>query len=335
MTEEGSDDADEEKRYAAALLQAYAYAFPPVSVSVSALREKYGWTPEDAMQAVTGLASAPVIDHCLHRGLAVSRRVCIPHLVLDCLQKGTHDAIPSEVVGAILKGEKLSSKQKAILGLVRDRRERSLLTLAYASNRCYAGGFPRAIVVMFFEAASVPHANMIMLDRSSDALSVTVYEPNGAEASKKYATVSRFFAKLPEALAPLVGCSVSFRVVGLALQTYLGQRFVRRSRRSISIIQRGYPVCQAAVLWLFSLYVEANTDDDLAEFEALLMRNDRRELKQRLLSWILALRAWVESSYAARMAEKIYSVFRATNVVNVSLTYGAIEVDWSAADHHA
>jgi hypothetical protein len=329
---EDSDEEAQEKRYSSDLLRAYAYAFPPISASVGALQEKYGWTPEDAMKAVTGLASAPVIDHCLHRGQAVSRRMCIPHLVLDCLQKGAYEDLPSQVTGAVLNGEKLTSKQKAVLGLLRDRRERALFTLAYASNRCYAGGFSAAVVVLFFEADGVAHANMIMLERGQASLSVTVYEPNGAEAAKKYATEARFFSHLPESLAPLVGRPVSFRFVGLALQTYLGQRLVRRSRRSLSIVERGYPVCQAAVLWLFSLFVEANTTLDLAEFEAELMKKDRRELKLQLLSWILALKAWVKSSYAERMTAKIDAVFRDTNVVNVDLRYGSIKVVWSSED---
>jgi hypothetical protein len=120
--------------------------------------------------------------------------------------------------------------------------------------------------------------------------------------------------------------------VGLALQTHLGQRLVRRSRRSVAVVERGYPVCQAAVLWLFSLYAEADTTLDLADFEAALMKNDRRELKLALLSWILALKTWVKSSYAERMTAKIDSVFRATNVVNVDLSYGSIVVAWSSED---
>lgn len=329
---EDSDDAVEEKRYASELLRAYAYAFPPVSASVGTLRERGGWSPEEAMRAVTALASVPVMDHCLHRGTAVSRRTCIPHLLLDCLQKGVYDDLPTEVAEAILSGAKLTSKQKAVLGLLRDGRERALFTLAYASNRCQAGGFSRAIVVMFFEADGVAHANMVQLDRSRDSLSVTIYEPNGTEASKEYATEMRFFPRLSESLAPLVGCPVSLGFVGLALQTQLGQRLVRRSRRSVAVVERGYPVCQAAVLWLFSLYVEANTTLDLADFEAELMKNDRRELKLALLSWILALKAWVKSSYAERMKVKLDSVFRATNVFNVDLRYGSIVVVWSSED---
>jgi hypothetical protein len=78
--------------------------------------------------------------------------------------------------------------------------------------------------------------------------------------------------------------------------------------------------------------VESNTTLDLADFEAALMKNDRRELKLALLSWILALKAWVKSSYAERMTAKIDSVFRATNVVNVDLSYGSIVVVWSSED---
>jgi hypothetical protein len=334
MRHEACDSEREDRCYSAALLRAYEVVFPRISVGVQTVDEPSGWIPEDAIASVAGLASSPVIDHCLHRGLEASRRTCIPHLILDCTRKGSYETLPSEQTEAILTGEKLSSKEKAVLGLVRDVRKRVLFTLAYAANRCYSAGFSRAVVVMFFEVhGGVGHANMLLLERGSPtSLSVTVYEPNGVEAATDYDTKRRFFSHLSESLGPLVGCEVSLRFVGLALQTYLGRRLVRRTRSSVSVVERGYPVCQAAVLWLFSLYVEANTTIDLADFEARLMEEDRGRLKLRLLDWILALKNWVETAYAERMAAKLSSVFRATNVARVTLRYGAVEVVWPSED---
>jgi hypothetical protein len=92
---------------------------------------------------------------------------------------------------------------------------------------------------------------------------------------------------------------VRFRVVGLALQTFLGRRLVRRQRRALSVSNRGYPVCQAAVLWLFASYVEADTELDLAAFEERLLQGDRRELKAK------------------------------SNVSRIGLQYGRLHVAWT------
>ena len=330
---EDSDDPAKEDLYSSVLLRAYGVVFPPIEVAIETVEEEE-WTSEEAMMSATNLASSPVIDHCLHRGHEVSKKMCIPHIILDCMRQGPSESLPFDVREVILNGDKLSPKQKARLGLLRDVRERALMTLAYTSNRCYAAKYTRAVIIMFFQADGVGHANMILLERSEKNLAITLYEPNGIEAAKKYFTEKRFFAHLDQTLPSLVGCEVTFKITGLALQTYLGQRFVRKTRASITVVRRGYPICQAAVLWLFSMYVEANQPDvDLVLFETLLMQRTREDLKGSLLSWIFDLEAWVKKSYATRMSAKFGYVFRGTNVRIVDLRYGKINVLWSNAEN--
>ena len=253
--------------------------------------------------------------------------------MLDCVQEGCYDALSPVIEAAVRNGSKLSSEQKAVLSLLRDARRRVLLTLAYVANRCRATGFSRAVVIMFFKANGVVgHANMILLQKETeaDALSVSVYEPNGTKAALQYATEARFLTGLSQSLVPLVRRAVSLRFVGSAMQTFLGQRIVRRSRKAIAVMERGYPVCEAVVLWLFHRYIEADADLDLADFEASLLKKGRRVLKQELLSWILAAQAWVDRHYVEEMKKKLTAIFRQSNVTQVTLRFGPAEVVWSA-----
>jgi hypothetical protein len=326
----GRGDHDvEEGRYSRRLLQAYARIFPPVKVSLQSSRGI--WAPEEATRAVIAICSAPVIDHCLHRGSESSRRACIPHLVLDCGNEGLFYDLPEKVLAKILRGEKLSQLEKAKLGLLRDLRMRVLLTVAYACNRCFSQGYRKAVIVLFFQTpGGTGHANMLLLEKHRGAASVTCYEPNGVKAAEAYGTEKRFFSTFTDALQPLVQRETSFRIVGLALQTSLGHRLVQRLRRTLSVSDRGYPVCQAAVLWFFASYIEADTKLDLAAFEERILAGDRRELKAELLSWILDLQAWVRRHYAQRMRALLDKVFAGSNVSRILLRYGDLHIAWAA-----
>ena len=328
IDEAESDDEVQERRYSHRLLQAYAHVFPPVQVSLQAFHG--GWAPEEATRATVSLSSVPVIDHCLHRDSKISRHASIPHLVLDCTQNGFLKGLPDEALSKILTGAKLSPQEKAKLGLLDDVSMRVVFTVAYACNRCFSEGYPKAVVLLFFQTPNgMGHANMLLLEKHNATVSVTCYEPNGAEAAEAYGTEERFFPAFADTLQPLVDRNVRFRIVGLALQTSLGRRLVRRQRRAISVSNRGYPVCQAAVLWLFASYVEADTKLDLAAFEARLLQGDRRELKGKLLDWILNLEIWVQRHYASRMRARLDKVFVGSNIRQINLRYGRLHVAWA------
>jgi len=219
--EDDEDDEAEERQYSKKLLRAYARVFPAARVSLEAFpTRRRGWAPEEAASAVASLASVPIIDHCLHRGAEASRTTCIPHLVLDCSQAGFFDELPEEVAERILAGQKLSQRQKAALGLLSDVQQRAALTVAYACNRCFSTGYPRAVVLLFFQTpGGGGHANMLLLEARGGSVRVTCYEPNGSDAANAYGTVERFFPHIEAVLEPLVGRRVRFAVVGLALQT--------------------------------------------------------------------------------------------------------------------
>lgn len=326
------DDEAEERQYSKKLLRAYAQVFPAARVSLEAFPTRRGWAPEEAARATASLASVPIIDHCLHRGSKASRTTCIPHLVLDCSEAGFFDALPEEAVERILEGQKLSQRQKAVLGLLSDVPQRVAFTVAYACNRCFSEGYPRAVVLLFFQTpGGGGHANMLLLEARGGVVRVTCYEPNGSDAAAAYGTVERFFPDFEAVLEPLVGRRVGFAVAGLALQTFLGSRRVRRRRAAVVVAHRGYPVCEAAVLWFFASYVEAGAPPDLAAFEAALLRDGRRELKAQLLDWILDLEAWVRRRYAREMRALLDRVFAASNVTLVRLQYGRIAVRWGGA----
>jgi hypothetical protein len=91
-------------------------------------------------------------------------------------------------------------------------------------------------------------------------------------------------------------------------------------------VDRGYPVCAAVVLWLFSLYTTqgAASGGGIAAFEAQLLRRPRRELKAELLAWVVELAAWVQERYAAAMGAQLRAVFEGSNVGEVLLQYGCV-----------
>jgi hypothetical protein len=241
--------------------------------------------------------------------------------------RGMATGLPAEIGEVILRGGKLTAKQKTRLSMVRDVQERVQWTLAYASNRCMATGFGHAVVLMCFQADGGGHANMLLLERSPLALAVTCYEPNGIAAAERHGTARRYFTDLSDSLPSLVNCPVTFQTVGLALQTYLGRRWVRASRASVSVLQRGYPICQAAVLWLFAKYITAPRPVvDLAVYEAHLMARSRSALKHELLAWIVDLEAWVVKSYEPKMRAMLHQIFNGSNLADIEVQYGAIPV---------
>lgn len=328
------DGAEDELRYGRALDEAYAVAFP---TSVQIRVGTYGREPySNAAAAATTLrlSSLPVIDRCLHRGAgraaAADGAVCVPHVVCDLMAPGDVCRLPPPLRRKIVAGRKLDAVEKTTLAQLRRPADRTFWTVAYAALRCDLGGFRRACVVLFFRPEpELPtgHANMVSLLQTPEGLEVSLYEPNGREAAQASRTVRRFFPDFARRLGRLLERPVRFRLTGLALQTQLGRRWLRRfASGRTSVVDRGYPVCAAVVLWLFSLYTTqgAASGGGIAAFEAQLLRRPRRELKAELLAWVVELAAWVQERYAAAMGAQLRAVFEGSNVGEVLLQYGCV-----------
>ena len=318
--------------YGEQLTRSYGVVFPPSSI-VTTLSPRGPWTAHAAQNAVANLLSAPIVDRALHRGRSQSRRLCVPHLVCDCTREASGPRPSAATRRALTAGKKLSQLQKAELqGL--PPRERVSHSVAYAANRCADGSYRQACVLLFFHTPDGSgHANMLSLDFHTDpeVLAVTCFEPNGTDAAQRYGTRRRFFRSFVTRVESLLARRrrVHLKISGLNLQTYLGEHFRSGAYR----ISRGYPVCEAVVLWFFGLYMR-HASQGIEAFERDLMATGRGKLKRELLAWVLDMESWVERAYSAALASKLKAVFGGSNVEVVSVAYGNLQILVHPGRHH-
>jgi hypothetical protein len=315
--------------YETRLRAAYDEAFPRIRVSVTTKTttiagRRHVWSSQTALTCAVRLTSVPVLDHCLHR--STSKTTCVPHVICDCSAAG-HLAAPSQgTLQSLAAGTKLTAGQKAELALLRRLPDRVLLTVAYAATRCLLCSHPyrRACVLLFFNA----HANMVLLEVRGGVLEVTVYEPNGVAAARRYDTEAKLFPGFAKALTALLGRQAAVIFVGAGLQTLLGERSVLRRRGRVTIKQRGYPVCQAVNLWLFAAFLQdAEATETVGAFERRLLTTVGVEaLREELLAWVEALRDWVREHQADALRKLLERTFADSNVVEVRAAYGRLQV---------
>jgi len=310
--------------YGERLVRSYGVVFPPSSIATTLARGG-PWTARAAQNAVANLLSAPVVDRALHRGRPQSKHLCVPHIVCDCTREASGPRPSPATRRALEAGEKLSQLQKAELQALPPR-ERVAHSVAYAANRCAGARYRQACVLLFFHTPDGSgHANMLSLDFHTDpeVLSVTCFEPNGSDAARRYDTRGRFFKHFSTRVEQLLAKKrrVHLKVSGLNLQTYLGEHFRSGAYR----ISRGYPVCEAVVLWFFSLYMH-HASQGIETFERTLMSTGRGRLKKELLEWVLGMEKWVERAYASTLTSKLKAVFEGSNVREVSVAYGLLRI---------
>jgi len=314
--------------YGPRLLRAYAEAFPAARVSVvttsgpAAVR----WEPAAAVAAARVNLSTPVLDRALGRDgpAAAAAALCVPHIVCDASQAGTLELSPQlrEAVGG---GAKLSPLDKAELAQLADVPLRIGLGVAYAANRCLRKDYVRACVPLFLQADGEGHANLLILELAAEALHVYLFEPNGLEAMRAYGTVATLFAGFEDTVGAylLEPRAVELRPVGAGLQTALGE--VSTLRRGMARItrERGYPVCEAVVLWFMRQYMTEQAS--VSAFEAGLL-DDRAAARASLLAFVEDLAAWVRRDYAEAARLRLERIFAGSDVLTVDVRYGKIRV---------
>lgn len=316
--------------YGDRLLAAYDVAFPQavVSVTTTSAPTEVAWDVDDAAAAARINLSVPTLDRALGRvGRAAERAgLCIPHLLADVSQDGRRRASP-RLLAAVRSGAKLSAGQKAELAQLTDKPLRVALTAAYAANRCRGEAYARACVPVFLKLGDQGHANLLVLAWAEGTLEAALYEPNGAAAAEEYGTVDAYFATFADDVGSYLmePRRVTFRVVGQGFQTALGE--TSRTRRGMTVItrHRGYPVCEAVVLYVMHRYMAQGPAVDLAAFEGDLLE-DLAASRAGLLKFVEDLAAWVRRSYASAAAARLRAIFRNSNVVACDLRYGAIAV---------
>lgn len=326
----------EEAAYGERLLAAYSVCFPParVSVQTTSAAAATAWGVGDAAAAARVNLSMPVLDWALGRltGEASRAGLCTPHMLADASQAG--DRLASHrLEQSVRSGAKLTARDKAELSQLSNVPLRVTMTTAYAANRCLVKACSRACVPVFFQVAGQGHANLLMLELNGETLQVTLYEPNGAA---EYGTLAALFPTFDTDVGSYLAVPrrVTIGVRGQGLQTALGE--TSRTHRGLLTItrSRGYPVCEAVVLYLMRRYMEESPGLHLEAFEQRLIE-DREDTRDGLLRFVEDLARWVQESYAAAIAARLRTIFFETNVVACKVTYGDLRVDVPLIDRTA
>ena len=319
----GKDD------YGQRLLTAYTICFPQAQVSVQTTTApaENVWTGTEAATSARINLSTPTLDEALGRSQKRSTGLCVPHILADVSQDGDL-RLTSALKQAIKSGKKLTALQKAELAQLADKPLRVALTAAYAINRCLLQDYTYACIPVFLRLDNGEgHANLLILELKHRRIVVQLYEPNGIAASEKYGTVERLFPSFERDVGRYLKetRSVKLRVVGAGLQTVLGETSeMHRGMRTITR-SRGYPVCEAIVLFVIAEFMKQSQVADVEKFEQRLI-DDRASTRQALLKFVENLAEWVQRSYAEALSTRLRAIFQASNVLGCEAIYGSVEV---------
>ena len=327
--------------YGGQVQAAYKAVFPPgeVEVILGTCNSTLCWSPSDASMAAVQSLSLPVFDRALGRPTS---GLCAPHMVCNVASSRKRLSPPPEAVEAIRTGQKLSRKLKAQIALLADACELVRLTLAYAVNRCLFPersdrSFTGVLVLLLFQPPQgPPHANGLFARLiSSDQLELCLYEPNGLKAALEYRTFERYLSDIETQLPLLLcrPCRVRAAVVGLGLQTLLGQTTRRKHGPVIVEHRRGYPICEAVVLYFFAEFSRHGLSQGLspADFEVQLLETvGARDCRRNLLRFLQHLATWVQVHGAQALRRQFEALFAGSNVTEAHVVYGALRVAWFA-----